>query len=152
MFSWLHNITIEQLMADGVSWRCLSCFSGPWQCNLLGSQWERHKPPGFYLKLYWNDMRVKWFMTIFILEWSIPLKRNKWTVNMSLCGHWLLISGTALGQQQINNFKGEQKGDRRIKTQIQTQTGTDTFWNASGSTSPASITAPAGRWKCTKSK
>ncbi len=25
------------LMADGVSWWC---FSGPWQCNLLGRQWE----------------------------------------------------------------------------------------------------------------
>ncbi len=39
-------------------WRCLSYFSGPWQCNLLGSQWDSHKPPGFhpkYLKLCSED-------------------------------------------------------------------------------------------------
>ncbi len=67
IFSSLHNITIEPLMADGVSWRCFSYSSGPWQCNLLGSQWDSHKPPGFhpkYLKLcsklLWvrNDMGV----------------------------------------------------------------------------------------------
>ncbi len=43
---------------DGVSWRCFSYFSGPWQCNLLGSQWDSHKPPGFhpkYLKLCSED-------------------------------------------------------------------------------------------------
>ncbi len=26
-------------------------FSGPRQCNLLGSQWDSHKPPGFHPKL-----------------------------------------------------------------------------------------------------
>ncbi len=68
-FSSLHNSQIEALMSDGVSWRCFSYFSGPRQCSLLGSRWDRHKPPGFhpkYLKLCsedellwsWNDMRV----------------------------------------------------------------------------------------------
>ncbi len=38
VFSLLHNVTIEPLMADGVFWRCVSYFSGPWQCNLLDSQ------------------------------------------------------------------------------------------------------------------
>ncbi len=35
-------------------------FSGPWQCYLLGSQWDSHKPPGFppkYLKLCSEDER-----------------------------------------------------------------------------------------------
>ncbi len=76
VFSSLHNITIDPLMADGVSWQCFSCFSGPWQYKLLGSQWDGHKTPSFhrnYLKLcsedklkllrVWNDMGVKWIMT-----------------------------------------------------------------------------------------
>ncbi len=60
VFSSLHNVTIEPLMADGVFWWCLSYFSVPWQCYLLGSQWDRHKPPGFhpkYLKLCSEDER-----------------------------------------------------------------------------------------------
>ncbi len=55
-----HNSQIEPLMADGVSWRRISYFYGPWQCNLLGSQWDSHKPPGFhpkYLKLCSEDER-----------------------------------------------------------------------------------------------
>ncbi len=32
VFSSLHKIQIEPLMADGLFWRCLSYFSGPWQC------------------------------------------------------------------------------------------------------------------------
>ncbi len=50
--------SIEPLMADGASWRCFSFFSGLWQCNLLGSQWDSHKPPGShpkYLKLCSED-------------------------------------------------------------------------------------------------
>ncbi len=50
VFPSLHDITIEPLMADGVSWRCFSYFSGPLQCTLLGSQWDSHKPHGFHLK------------------------------------------------------------------------------------------------------
>ncbi len=54
----LHSIQIEPLIADGLFWRCLSYFSGPWQCYLLGSQWDSHKPPGFhpkYLKMCSED-------------------------------------------------------------------------------------------------
>ncbi len=69
VFSSLHKIQIEPLMADGLFWRCLSYFSGPWLCYLLGSQWDSYKPPGFhpkYLQLcsedellrVWNDMGV----------------------------------------------------------------------------------------------
>ncbi len=53
-FLSLHDSPIEPLMADGLFWRCISYFSGPWQWYLLGSQWHSHKPPGFhpkYLKL-----------------------------------------------------------------------------------------------------
>ncbi len=60
VFSSFHNITIEPLMADGVFWRCFSYFYGPWQCNLLGSQWDSHKPLGFHpkhLKLCSEDER-----------------------------------------------------------------------------------------------
>ncbi len=48
VFSLLHKVQIEPLMADGLF--CLSYFSVPWQCYLLGSQWDSHKPPGFHLK------------------------------------------------------------------------------------------------------
>ncbi len=41
---------IEPLMANWLPWRCFSYFSGPWQCYLLGGQWDSHKPPGSYLK------------------------------------------------------------------------------------------------------
>ncbi len=46
----LHNSQIEPLIADGVSWRCFSYFSGPRQCYLLGSRWDSHKPPGSHPK------------------------------------------------------------------------------------------------------
>ncbi len=39
-------------------WRCFLYFYGPWQCNLLCSQWDSHKPPSFhpkYLKLCSED-------------------------------------------------------------------------------------------------
>ncbi len=52
VFLMLHNIQIEPLMTDGLLWRCLSYFYGPWQCNLLGSQWDSHKPPGFHPKYF----------------------------------------------------------------------------------------------------
>ncbi len=51
LFSLLHQIQIEPLMADGVSWRCFSYFSGPWQWELLSSQWDSHKHPGFSSKI-----------------------------------------------------------------------------------------------------
>jgi len=58
VFSSLHNSQIEPLMTIlGLFWWCLSYFSGPWQCYLLGSQWDSHKP-GFhpkYLKLCPED-------------------------------------------------------------------------------------------------
>ncbi len=60
VFSSLHNSQIKPLMADGLFWWCLSYFSGLWQCYLLGSQWDSHKPPGFhpkYLKLCSKDER-----------------------------------------------------------------------------------------------
>ncbi len=38
LFSSLHKIQIEPLMADGLPWGCFSYFSKPRQCNLLGSQ------------------------------------------------------------------------------------------------------------------
>ncbi len=50
LFSLHHKIQIEPLMSDGLPWRCFSYFSGPRQYYLLGSQWDSHKPPGFYLK------------------------------------------------------------------------------------------------------
>ncbi len=50
VFSSLHKAQIEPLMADGLFWRYLSYFSGPWQWYLLGSQWDSHKPPGFHPK------------------------------------------------------------------------------------------------------
>ncbi len=50
VFLSLHKNQIEPLMADGLPWRCLSCFSGPQQWYLLGSQWDSKKPPVFYLK------------------------------------------------------------------------------------------------------
>ncbi len=46
----LHKIQIKLPMADGLPWRWFSCFSEPQQCYLLGSRWDSHKPPGFYLK------------------------------------------------------------------------------------------------------
>ena len=58
VFSSLHNITVESLMADGLFWRCFSYFPGPWQWKWLGSQWDSHKLPGFhpkYLKLCSKD-------------------------------------------------------------------------------------------------
>ncbi len=79
VFSSLHNIQINPLMvmADGVFWQCFSYFSGPWHCNLLGSKWDSHKPPGFhpkYLKLCSKTNKAfmglerhggKWLMTQF---------------------------------------------------------------------------------------
>ena len=56
----LHNVTVEPLIADGLFLRSFSYFSGPWQCNLLGSLWDSHKPPGFhpkYFKLCSEDER-----------------------------------------------------------------------------------------------
>ncbi len=58
VFSSHYKIQIEPLMADGLFWRCLSYFAGPWQCYLLGSQWDSHKPPCFhpkYLKMCSED-------------------------------------------------------------------------------------------------
>ncbi len=76
-------IQIGPLMADGLSWRCFLYFFVPWQCNLLGSQWDSHKPPSFhlkYLKLCSEDRRsftgLEWHGDkvindkIFILGWS----------------------------------------------------------------------------------
>ncbi len=80
VFSKLHNVTVEPLMADGLFWQCFSYFSGPWQCYLLGSQWDSHKLPGFhpkYLKLCSED-ELSFYgfgMTIFILGWSNPLSK-----------------------------------------------------------------------------
>ncbi len=77
VFSSPHKIQIAHMMADGLFWQCLSYFYGPWQCNLLCSQWDSHKPPGFhlkYLKLWSEDERSfyglerhgdKWLMTKF---------------------------------------------------------------------------------------
>ncbi len=45
VFSSLHKIQIEPLMADGQPWRCFSYFS-----SMSSSQRNSHKPPGFYLK------------------------------------------------------------------------------------------------------
>ncbi len=50
LFLLLHTIQIGPLMADGLPWRCFSFFSEPRQWYLLGSQWDSHKPPEFYLK------------------------------------------------------------------------------------------------------
>ncbi len=50
VFLSFHNIQIEPLTADGQPWRCFSYFSEPRKCYLLGSQWDSHKPPSFYLK------------------------------------------------------------------------------------------------------
>ncbi len=102
VFLSLHNVMIDPLMADGVSWRCCSYFSGPWQCNLLGSQWDSHKPPGFhpkYLKLcsedekviLWvcNDMGVsdKWQNYHFGVEYAYKSQRRDITVHILYCKH-----------------------------------------------------------------
>ncbi len=50
LFSSLHKIQINSLMADGLPWRCFSFFSEPRQWYLLGSQWDSHKHPDLYLK------------------------------------------------------------------------------------------------------
>ncbi len=53
-----HKVQIEPLMADGLFWRCLSYFSGPWQCYLIDSQWDSYKPLSFhpnYLNLCSED-------------------------------------------------------------------------------------------------
>ncbi len=45
-----------------------SLHKGPWQCYLLGSQRDSHKPPGFhpkYLKLCSEQNGGKWLMTKF---------------------------------------------------------------------------------------
>ncbi len=60
VFSSLHKVQIEPRMADGLFWRCLSYFSGPRQCYLLGSQWDSHKPPGFHPK-YLNPLGARFF-------------------------------------------------------------------------------------------
>ncbi len=85
VFSSLHNIQIEPLMADGLFWWCFSYFSRPWQCYLFGSQWDSHKPPGFhpkYLKLCSEDERNfygfgttwgKWLMTKFSFWGGVSL-------------------------------------------------------------------------------
>ncbi len=99
VFSSLHNIPIEPMMADGVSWRCFYTFSGSWQCNLLGSQWDSHKPPDFhpkYLKLCSDRLSKlfkglewhggKWKMTnIFILGWEYPFNSEKKKVRITIC-------------------------------------------------------------------
>ncbi len=71
-------------MADGVFWWCFSYFYGPWPCNLLGSQWDSHKPPGFHLNILNCVLKTNEAFTgserhggkwkndkIFILGWSI---------------------------------------------------------------------------------
>ncbi len=85
LFLSLHKVQIEPLMADGLFWRCLSHFSGHWQCNLLGSQWDSHKPPGFhtkYIKLCSEDEQTftgldrhggKWLMTKFSFWCGVTL-------------------------------------------------------------------------------
>ncbi len=52
VFSLLHKNQIEPLMVAGLPWRCFSYFSEPRQCYLLYSQWDSHKPPVFYLKIF----------------------------------------------------------------------------------------------------
>ncbi len=47
VFSSVHNIQIEPLMADGLFWRCLSYFSGSWQRYLVGSKWAVIRLPVF---------------------------------------------------------------------------------------------------------
>ncbi len=108
VFSSLHKIQIEPLMADGLPWRCFSFFSEPRQCYLLGSQWDRHKPPGFYLKYLklCSKKDEKSFYgvgttcgqvnndNIFILGWSNP---SIMSIHSQVCLHaffftWLLWS------------------------------------------------------------
>ncbi len=89
IFSSLHKNQIEPLKADGVSWRCFSFFSRAQQCYLLGSQWDSHRPPGFYLKclnLCSEDKQSFYGVgttygqvnndKIFILGWSNPLTKT----------------------------------------------------------------------------
>ncbi len=52
VFSLHYKIQIQPLMVDGLPWRCFSYFSGPWQWELLGSQWDSHKRPGFHPKYH----------------------------------------------------------------------------------------------------
>ncbi len=77
VFSSLHKILIEPLMADGLSWWCFSYFSEPQQCYLLGSRWDSHKPPGLYINILKSVPKMnkafmelerlagKWIMTHF---------------------------------------------------------------------------------------
>ncbi len=69
------NCWIKSLLFSLRTKSTLSYFSVPWQCYLLSSQWDSHKPPGFhpkYLKLCSEDEqrftglerhRGKWLMT-----------------------------------------------------------------------------------------
>ncbi len=85
------------LMADGVSWRCFSFFSGPWRWYLLASQWDSHKPPGSHLKylklcseggqsFYGVEMTCGWVNNdnIIISVWSNPLAS---ALHKELCTH-----------------------------------------------------------------
>ncbi len=84
--SW---VTIEPLMADGVSWRCFSYFSGPWQCNLLGSQWDSHQAPGShpkYLKLCSEDEQSFYgFVNILVFLKLYNTYTMAWTQKLHYC-------------------------------------------------------------------
>ncbi len=69
-------------MADGAFWRCVSYFSGPWQCNLLGSQWDSHKPPGFCepcTGFVWGfkNLRPQWISSV-LTFWVSQLGSQLW--------------------------------------------------------------------------
>ncbi len=101
VFSSLH---IEPLMADGLFWRCLYDFSGPWQCYLLNSQWDVTSPPVFIQNTLncvpkTNNAFTglerhggKWFMTtLFILGWSNSLILCKTKISLFFRFLWIVI-------------------------------------------------------------
>ncbi len=95
VFSLFCKIMVEPLMADGLFWQCLSYYSGPWQCYLLGSQWDSHKHPDFhpkYLKLCFPKTNKAFTGleqqvindNIFILGRGNPL-----TINLVVCSNYI---------------------------------------------------------------
>ncbi len=60
VFSSLHNIQIEPLMADGLFWRFFSYFSRPWQwnlvCSLTNLQLSYQSNQSYFPDLTWANL------------------------------------------------------------------------------------------------
>ncbi len=64
VFSSLHKIQIEPLMADWLPWWCFSYFSEPQQWYLLGSRWDSHNcQVTLYIRTWLTYLYNKLFKT-----------------------------------------------------------------------------------------